>query len=158
MSGDEKKGGEKQEFTPPASQDDLNKIIEERLKRERAKFADYDELKTKAATFDQLQDAKKTDEQKLLDRISGLESKLSETEATAAKARIQAKYKISDEDAELFLTHTDPEKLEAQAKALAEREGDRRKKGPVLPGQRNLGPDLKPDPLREIAQQIFPNS
>jgi hypothetical protein len=39
-------------FTPPASQDELNKIISERVARERAKFADYTDLKGKAAKFD----------------------------------------------------------------------------------------------------------
>jgi hypothetical protein len=38
----------KVEWTPPASQADLDRIIEERLARERAKFADYDELREKA--------------------------------------------------------------------------------------------------------------
>lgn len=35
------------------SQEDVNKIVEERLARERGKFADYDDLKAKAAQFDE---------------------------------------------------------------------------------------------------------
>lgn len=35
-------------YTPPATQADLNRIIEGRLKREREKYADYDHLKREA--------------------------------------------------------------------------------------------------------------
>lgn len=44
-------------FTPPASQDELNRIIEARLARERGKFADYDDLREKATKFDEAQQA-----------------------------------------------------------------------------------------------------
>ena len=45
-------------YTPPASQADLDRIISDRLAREREKFADYGDLKKKAAAHDQaLQDA-----------------------------------------------------------------------------------------------------
>lgn len=44
-------------FTPPATQAELNSIISGRLERERAKFADYDELATKAAKLAQIEEA-----------------------------------------------------------------------------------------------------
>ena len=39
-------------FKPIDSQEDLDRIIEKRLARERAKFADYEEVKAKAAKVD----------------------------------------------------------------------------------------------------------
>lgn len=39
-------------YTPPATQADLDKIIESRLTRERSKFQDYDTFKEKAGKFD----------------------------------------------------------------------------------------------------------
>ncbi|MCL2737132.1 MAG: hypothetical protein FWD75_11015, partial [Propionibacteriaceae bacterium] len=39
-------------WTPPASQQDLDRIIQDRLSRERAKYTDYEELKTKAGEYD----------------------------------------------------------------------------------------------------------
>jgi hypothetical protein len=42
-------------YTPPGSQADLDRIIESRLARERAKFADYDDVKAKAAKHDALE-------------------------------------------------------------------------------------------------------
>lgn len=51
-------------WTPPASQEALNQIVEERLARERRKYADYDDLKKKVAGFDKaLTDAKTAGEQ-----------------------------------------------------------------------------------------------
>lgn len=42
-------------YTPPATQEELNRIIGERVAREQAKFTDYDQLKTKAEQFDALE-------------------------------------------------------------------------------------------------------
>lgn len=38
-----------EEYTPPATQEELDAIVGARLKREREKYADYDELKAPAA-------------------------------------------------------------------------------------------------------------
>lgn len=43
------------QYTPPATQADMDRIVEQRLSRERAKFADYDDLKAKAAKHDALE-------------------------------------------------------------------------------------------------------
>ena len=42
-------------FKPVTSQEDLDRIIENRLMRERKKFADYDQLKEQASKVDTLQ-------------------------------------------------------------------------------------------------------
>lgn len=39
-------------YTPPATQEELNRIVESRLQRERNKYADYDTLKEKASMVD----------------------------------------------------------------------------------------------------------
>lgn len=49
------KGGEG--FKPIATQEDLNRIIDKRLERERAKYADYEDVKAKASKFDEAQQA-----------------------------------------------------------------------------------------------------
>lgn len=54
-------------YTPPATQADLDRIVESRLARDRAKFADYDEVKAKAAKFDEYEAANKPPEQKAID-------------------------------------------------------------------------------------------
>lgn len=149
--------GGKQDFTPPATQEELNRIIDARLKREREKFADYEDLKAKAQKVTDLEQSKRTAEEKLTERITALEAELGSTRQDAVKSRIQAKYKVSDDDAELFLTAGDAEGLEKQAKALADRAADRKAKGPVVPAQKGGEDDrnLKANPLRAIAQQVF---
>lgn len=138
---------------PPAktfTQDDVNKIIDERLKREREKFADYDDLKKKVG-------AAATD----ADRIAALEKDLTDTRTDALRSRIQAKHKVSDEDAKLFLTGSDEETLTAQARRLAERASEaeaesakRKKQGNKVPGE---GSTPKPgdDELAAFTRGLF---
>lgn len=54
-------------FTPPASQADLDRIIQDRVARERNKFADYDDLKAKATEYDQFKESSKSEQQKAID-------------------------------------------------------------------------------------------
>lgn len=156
---EENKGG-KQEFTPPATQEEFNRIIADRVKRAEAKFADYEDLKAKAQRVTDLEQSKKSAEETLTERITALETELGTSRQEATRARIQAKYKVSDDDADLFLTAGDAEGLEKQAKALADRTVDRKAKGPVVPSQRGGEDDknLKANPLRAIAQQVFNKS
>lgn len=63
----------KPEFTPPATQADLDRIIAERLHRERAKYADYQDLRKKAEQFDQLQESQKTELEKAIARAEKAE-------------------------------------------------------------------------------------
>jgi hypothetical protein len=54
-------------YTPPASQEELDRIVSTRLAREREKFADYDDLKAKAAKHDESLEAAKTDAEKAIE-------------------------------------------------------------------------------------------
>lgn len=66
--GGEGKGGDgKSQFTPPTSQEEFDRIIAQRLQRERANYADYDDLKKKAADLDKLREEQKTADEKALD-------------------------------------------------------------------------------------------
>lgn len=66
------------------TQEQLDAILTDRLTRERAKFADYDDLKSSAAKWLEVQEAQKSDQQKLQDRLHALE-----TERDKALARVQ---------------------------------------------------------------------
>jgi hypothetical protein len=78
--------------TPPApaadkafSQADVDRIVADRLGRERGKFADYDDLKAKAGEFDKLQQANASD----LEKAVAAARKEGMTEAQqAANARL----------------------------------------------------------------------
>lgn len=51
-------------FQPITSQDELNRVVGDRVSRERAKYADYDDLKAKAAKLDDIEQASKTELQR----------------------------------------------------------------------------------------------
>lgn len=59
---------EAEPFKAIGSQDELDRVISARITRERAKFADYDAVKAKAAEFDKATDAQKSETQKANDR------------------------------------------------------------------------------------------
>lgn len=74
-----------QENTPAAgeqqtertfTQAEMNAIISDRLTRERSKYADYDDLKAKAAQFDAAQEAGKTELQKANEKAAKLQEQL----------------------------------------------------------------------------------
>jgi hypothetical protein len=65
------------DFKPITSQEDLDRLVGSRLKREREKYSDYNDLKTKAAEYDKQQEAAKSELQRLQERAEQAESKLS---------------------------------------------------------------------------------
>ncbi|CAD5999285.1 hypothetical protein [Agreia sp. COWG] len=62
---------ETKSYTPPASQDELDRIVENRLNKERAKYADYDELKQAKTKYDEHLESQKTEQQKAIDDARG---------------------------------------------------------------------------------------
>lgn len=84
-------GGKGDEFTPITSQDDFNKRISDRIRRERDKFADYDDLKKKAEAHDAAAEAAKTEAEKAVDaaRVEG--EKTATEKANARIVRAEAK-------------------------------------------------------------------
>jgi hypothetical protein len=133
------------------TQAELDRIIADRLRRE-----NVTELRTKAAELDRLRETTKSAEDRAAERLADLERKLTEAETDRLRLRIAARHKLSDDDAELFLTGADEETLERQAKALAERTKATRHDGTRVDGEgrapsRNPGDDGK----REFARQLF---
>ena len=140
----EQQGGEQQQDqTQTFSQADVDKIVKERVARERAKYADYDDLKAKAGQATSLED-----------RVAEIERTAKAAEQRALRAEIANAHGISAEDRDLFLTGTDEETLTAQAKRLADRESERKKQGNHVP---NEGKNPKPveDEKRAFARKLF---
>lgn len=67
------------------TQDDVDKVVKERLARERGKFADYDQLKEKAAEYDKLAEAQKTEAQKAAERAEQAEQRATTAEMAQLK-------------------------------------------------------------------------
>lgn len=121
-------------WTPPASQDELNRIIADRVARERSKYTDYGDLKAKAAKFDEADQASKTETQREREAREAAEVRASKAEAALLRRVIAGNHGISDpDDIELFLTGADEETLTKQAKRLAARSEDSTKPRPPKP-------------------------
>lgn len=77
-------------FKPIDSQEDLDRIIEKRIARERAKYEarleDYETVKAKAAKVDEIEEEKKSDLQRALDQIEALKAEAEQSKAAAAQA------------------------------------------------------------------------
>ena len=143
------------EFKAIASQDELNKVINDRLQRERAKYADYKDLKAKASKLDEFEQANQTEAEKAAKRIADLEAELGNTRRDSMRLKIATEHGITDaDDIDLFLTGTDEETLTKQAKRLADREADRKKNGNHVPRE-GATPSASDDGVRETARQLF---
>lgn len=137
---------QEQKFT----QAEVDRIVRERVQRERAKYADYEDLKAKAGTAASIEE-----------RVAGLEAELTKERTNALRANVAARFGVSTtpgdddgpSDADLFLTGTDEDTLIKQAQRLAARTPE--------PKQRNLvpreGSNPRPtdDPSRAFVRDLF---
>ena len=101
-------------YTAPATQADLDRIIADRLSREKAKYADYEDIKAKASEYDKVQEASKTELQKLQDRLAASEKAAAEATAKALRADVAAAKGVPAS----LLSGDTKEALEASADAL----------------------------------------
>ena len=160
-------------YQPPATQDDLNRIIEQRLARERAKYADYDQLKADADRMRELEyelqsetekavqsaekDAAQRAQSQFLPRLVQAEMK------AAAAGRIPAD-ELADliEPLDLSKFVQDGEVNTARVAAWVDRVApQQRSSGPSATGLGNRGGQVKLSPREIAAAQIakrFPSA
>lgn len=114
-SGDKGAAGSEKTFT----QDDLNRIIDDRLQRERRKYTDYDQLKESVSTFEQ--QMAKRDEQlaALKTQLDQITAAAKQAQAESLRTKVAARHKLPEALAERLRGETE-EDLEADAKSLAE--------------------------------------
>lgn len=78
--------------TPEAkgfSQEDVDRIVKQRLERERARYADYDDLKQAADELQKLRDAELSEVERRDKRIADLEQKIQDAEAAATARELE---------------------------------------------------------------------
>ena len=110
------------EFNAPSSQEELDRIIEARLARERKRFQDYDDLKARAAKLSEIEESNKTEAQKTAERLAELERQ----NAELATAKLRADVAIAKGVPAALLTGSTQEELEASADALIEFRGEQK--------------------------------
>lgn len=134
-------------FKPITSQTDLDRIIGERVRRVESKYADYADLKVQAATA---ADAQRMAEEKSKE----VETVLAEVPAKVAetlRAHLIAVHKISDDDAQLFLTATEPDLLLKQVQRLSERSPN----AGTYVSREGTTPTPPADELRTFTRSLF---
>lgn len=111
------------EFTPITSQDDLNKIINGRLQREKAKFADYDDVKAKASKYDELEEAKKSEVQREREGREAAERELTELRTRQEIDNLAESVAKDTGVPKHLLTGSTEEEMRAKATELLEWQG-----------------------------------
>lgn len=102
------------------TQEELNAIVNDRLGRQKAKFADYDDLKAKAEKFDKLEEASKSELQKATEKATALQSELDAMKRQSELREIREKVAKETGVTANLLTGDTEEACVEQAKAILE--------------------------------------
>jgi len=105
-------------FEPITSQEEFDRRLADRLRREREKYSDYDDLKAAAARLAEIEEANKTEEQKRAERIAELEAKVNEYETREQIAAWKAEVAEATGVPAAALAGSTKEEIEAHAETL----------------------------------------
>lgn len=108
------------------TQEDVDRIVRDRVQRERSKFADYDALKAKVGEA-------QTAEEKAEARIKDAEQRAAELEAANDRKGVALEFQLTSEDAGLLDHLTDIDAMRALAQRLARQAQEDAKRAPYLP-------------------------
>lgn len=102
------------------TQEEVNRLIGERVNKVNAKYADYPDLKAKAAKYDELQEASKSETEKLMDRVNRAESERDEMRAAIARRDLLDKVSKETGVPSNLLKGDTEEELVSSARQIAE--------------------------------------
>lgn len=142
------------QFKAPATQEELDRIIQSRLDRERKKLpTDYEELKAKAQKFAEWEEANKTEVQKAAERLAAAEKRATELEAKALRSEVAATKGVPS----ALLTGSTQEELEAAADALIAFRGESKATGPSSSALSRVNNNIPVEPDAQFVRQLFAN-
>lgn len=131
----------------------------EKLRKENAKYRTEAKANADAAKrLAEIEEAQKTEAQKAADRLAEAEKAAEDAKREALKFKVAAKFQISDDDADLFLTGSDEETLTKQAERLAGREAERKQNGNVSPREGNNPKPGEGSSEAQFARSLFASS
>jgi len=102
------------------TQAEVDAIVGDRLKRDRAKYADYDDIKAKAAKFDELEEANKSELQKAIESRDALQTELDAIKSANAIRDIRSKVAEETGVPISLLSAETEEECRTQANAILE--------------------------------------
>lgn len=138
-AGEEQPNQEQAEST--FSQEDVNRIVQERLQREREKYSDYDELKAAAERAQELEAEKTT----LAERVAEFEAKEEQQKLVNSVAEATGIPAAA-------LKGDTKEELEAHAEVL---KSLMKTTGPVIPGQEKRPHKVEESDERKAVRGLF---
>lgn len=141
------------EFQAITSQEDFDKAISARIARERAKFADYDQLKAAQAELDTIRESQKTEAQKQQEALDQAQRELAEERTARARAEVAAATGVPAN----LLSGSTVEELTASAEALIQFRGEAASTPQKLhvPGEGGAPMSLNGDGLESALKQAL---
>lgn len=115
------------------------------------------ELKARTARLDEIEDAQKSESEKVAERLAKADAEVATVPnkvADALRDHLVALHEIDKDDAELFLTATEPELLLKQVTRLVG-QSDKRKSTNVVPREGKTPSTSGDDEVREFARGLF---
>lgn len=100
------------------TQTDVDKIVGDRLQRERSKYSDYEALKEKAGKYDEIVESGKTELQKVTERAEALQTELDSMKKAEAVRKIKTKVATETGIPAHLLTGETEEACREQAEAI----------------------------------------
>jgi hypothetical protein len=119
--------------------------------------AEIKDLKGKAAKLAEIEESQKSESEKAADRVTKAEAEVATVPskvADALKTHLVALHKIDAEDAELFLTATEPDLLLKQITRLLD-QADKRKNKNHVPAEGNNPNAGNTSDMRDFTRQVF---
>ena len=102
------------------TQAELDAVVKDRLKREREKYADFDALKAKAAKFDEIEQANKTELEKANEQVSALKAQLDGIKKAEELREMRTKIATENNVPIELLTGATEEECQTQADKVKE--------------------------------------
>lgn len=146
-------GQEAPKFEAITSQEDFDKAIQARIARERAKFADYEDVKARASKLTEIEEANKTEAEKVAERLAAAEKRAVELEAKATRAEVAAAKGVPIG----LLSGSTKEELEASADALIQFKGESGSTTLHVPNE-GKSPTAQVDSKKQFAKNLFGRS
>jgi hypothetical protein len=100
------------------TQDEVNAIVGKRLAEEKGKYSDYEDLKAKAAKYDEAEEANKSELQKATERAKSLEDELNNLKKAEEVRTVREKIASETGVPANLLTSDTEEACKAQAEAI----------------------------------------
>ncbi len=124
------------------------------LAAQKSQLKDYKDLKAKASRLDEIEEAQKSESEKVAERLAKADTEVAGIPlrvCEALKVHLVTIHEIAPEDAELFLTATDPETLLKQVDRLVGQSGKRKN---IVPREGRTPNQSLVDPTRDFLRSI----